>query len=243
MSVFISQSPTLRRLLPIQIKVVYNSVLFSELRITLMLEQLEAILTYSATDPTLPIGKMSLITPRSLEVLPNPKNDLFWDQFNGKNISLIPTLGAITNIFSHNAHQNPTRVCVRESIAAETPVEYTYQTIDEASNILAHHLIDQGVKREDVVVLYSYRGVDLVVAIMGVLKAGATFSVIDPAYPPQRQNGKVKLNIILQYLLPHPITKIFYISVLAGIAAKSFGRSVESRCIARRCEKICSKRT
>lgn len=35
--------------------------------------------------------------------------------------------------------------------------------------------------------LYSYRNVDLVVAVMGVLKAGATFSVIDPAYPPDRQ--------------------------------------------------------
>lgn len=36
--------------------------------------------------------------------------------------------------------------------------------------------------------VYAYRGVDLVVAVMGILKAGATFSVIDPAYPPERQN-------------------------------------------------------
>lgn len=36
--------------------------------------------------------------------------------------------------------------------------------------------------------VYAHRGVDLVVAVMGVLKAGATFSVIDPAYPPPRQN-------------------------------------------------------
>lgn len=35
---------------------------------------------------------------------------------------------------------------------------------------------------------YSYRGVDLVVTVMGILKAGATFSVIDPSYPPDRQN-------------------------------------------------------
>ena len=36
--------------------------------------------------------------------------------------------------------------------------------------------------------IYAYRGVDLMIAVMGVLKAGATFSVIDPAYPPARQN-------------------------------------------------------
>lgn len=35
--------------------------------------------------------------------------------------------------------------------------------------------------------VYAHRGVDLVVAVMGVLKAGATFSVIDPAYPADRQ--------------------------------------------------------
>lgn len=33
-----------------------------------------------------------------------------------------------------------------------------------------------------------FRGVDLVVTVMGILKAGATLSVIDPAYPPDRQN-------------------------------------------------------
>jgi L-2-aminoadipate reductase len=36
--------------------------------------------------------------------------------------------------------------------------------------------------------IYSHRGVDLVVAVMGILKADATFSVLDPAYPPNRQN-------------------------------------------------------
>ena len=35
--------------------------------------------------------------------------------------------------------------------------------------------------------IYAYRGVDLVIAVMGALKAGATFSVIDPLYPPDRQ--------------------------------------------------------
>ncbi|CAD0038605.1 unnamed protein product [Aureobasidium pullulans] len=37
------------------------------------------------------------------------------------------------------------------------------------------------------VMVYAHRGVDLVVAVMGVLKAGATFSVIDPLYPADRQ--------------------------------------------------------
>jgi len=35
--------------------------------------------------------------------------------------------------------------------------------------------------------IYAHRSVDLVVAVMAILKAGATFSVIDPAYPASRQ--------------------------------------------------------
>jgi L-aminoadipate-semialdehyde dehydrogenase len=43
---------------------------------------------------------------------------------------------------------------------------------------LAQALIRGGINVEDVVIIYAYRAVELVVAIMAVLKAGATFSVI-----------------------------------------------------------------
>ncbi len=55
---------------------------------------------------------------------------------------------------------------------------FSYGNIRKASNILAHHLIKNGLQREDVVMVYAHRSVDLVVAVMAVLKAGATFSVI-----------------------------------------------------------------
>lgn len=59
---------------------------------------------------------------------------------------------------------------------------FTYRQIDEASNVLAHHLLAGGIEREDVCTVYSTRGVDLVIAVLGILKAGATFSVIgEPA--------------------------------------------------------------
>lgn len=64
---------------------------------------------------------------------------------------------------------------------------FSYKQINEASNVLAHHFVSSGVQRGEVVMIYAHRGVDLVVAVMGVLKAGATFSVLDPAYPSDRQ--------------------------------------------------------
>ena len=112
------------------------------------------------------------------DVRPDPTSDLRWSDYRG----------AIHEIFAANAGKHPERPCVVETASSETPRrEFSYQQINEASNILGHHLVNNGVQRGEVVMVYAHRGVDLVVAVMGVLKAGATFSVIDPAYPPDRQ--------------------------------------------------------
>lgn len=83
--------------------------------------------------------------------------------------------GAIHEIFTANAVKHPDRDCVIETASSSTPKRvFSYQCISETSNILAHHLVSNGVQRGEVVMVYAYRGVDLVVAVMGVLKAGAT---------------------------------------------------------------------
>lgn len=178
LTIFISQKPTLRRLLPIEIKVAYNTVLFAESRIVMMLDQLEHLLCQAGVDNNKPISDFSLLSHSIAKSLPDPLSDLEWDKFEG----------AIPHIFDKNAKKHPERNCVVESVDGKACRIFSYKQINSASNILANHLIQNGIKREDVVVLYSYRGVDLVVAVMAVLKAGATFSVIDPSYPPPRQN-------------------------------------------------------
>jgi L-2-aminoadipate reductase len=110
---------------------------------------------------------------------PDPTADLHWSAFRG----------AIQDIFSENAEAHPDRLCVVETASGTSPRrEFTYRQINEASNILAQYLVQSGIRRGEVVMSYSHRGVDLVVTVMGILKAGATFSVIDPSYPPDRQN-------------------------------------------------------
>lgn len=88
----------------------------------------------------------------------------------------------------------PDKECVIETQNSQRPERiFTYRQINQASNQLAHHLIAHGCNVGDVVVIYAYRGVDLVVAYMGALKAGATVSVLDPQYPAERQ--KVLLGV------------------------------------------------
>ncbi|KAJ1652052.1 large subunit of alpha-aminoadipate reductase [Dispira simplex] len=200
LTVFITQQSTasLRRLLPlVQITVSYNQVLFSPTRIHHICDQLIHVLEVSAqvvqaieahrTNPALPaptdtaVGAIDLVTPRCRGVIPDPRASLHWEEWPG----------AITQIFAGNAQSHPDRVCVLENVltgsTSSTPRSFTYGQINAAARLLAVYLLDQGIQREDVVVVYAFRGVDLAVAIMGVLMAGATYSVIDPAYPPERQ--------------------------------------------------------
>ncbi|KAI8997523.1 L-aminoadipate-semialdehyde dehydrogenase [Pilobolus umbonatus] len=166
---------------PVSIRVVYNQILFSSKRIEYIISQLVTILEQGAKTQQegLAVGKIAFsdyALPGS--PLPNPTADLHWSLWRG----------AIPDIFSANAKKHPTRTCIVESSDIRNAVTtYNYKCMDEASNLVAHYLVANGIKREDVVMIYAFRGVDLVVAIMGVLKAGATFSVIDPAYPPARQ--------------------------------------------------------
>ncbi|KAJ9312678.1 putative alpha-aminoadipate reductase large subunit [Paecilomyces variotii] len=156
----------------------YNQRFFSSARIATILRQLTQLVLNAASNPNEAIGKIDFMTPEQKAILPDPTSDLHWGNFRG----------AIHDIFSRNAEAHPDRVCVVETKSESSPYrEFTYKQIHEASNILAHHLVQSGIQRGEVVMAYAHRGVDLVVAVMGILKAGATFSVIDPAYPPERQ--------------------------------------------------------
>ncbi|KAJ3014108.1 large subunit of alpha-aminoadipate reductase [Thoreauomyces humboldtii] len=219
LTIFISQAPTLRRLLPIDIRIVYNTVLFAGARISDMLSQLQVLLETAAKSISAPVGGLSILTKESRLLLPDPAADLQWSSFEG----------AITDVFSRNARAHPDRICVVESRDTgdhiEAPLrEFSYRHINEASNILAHHLLRNGIAREDVVVLYSYRGVDLVVAVMGVLKAGAVFSVVDPAYPPSRQN------IYLSVALPQGLVVLSKAGVLHEDVRRYVQEELDIKC-------------
>lgn len=165
-----------------KIVIKYNALLYKQSRVKLLAEQFNHSVDVFAKDPSCNVLTYSLITPSQKDILPDPQRDLDWCNFRG----------AIQDIFNQNAQKHPDRECVVETANPLDPNtktrSFTYKQINEASNQVAHYLIQQGIVNDDVVVIYAYRGVDLVIAVMGVLKAGATFSVIDPAYPPSRQN-------------------------------------------------------
>ncbi|ACA93186.1 amino acid adenylation domain-containing protein [Burkholderia orbicola] len=62
----------------------------------------------------------------------------------------------------------------------------TYRELDDCANALAWRLIDEGVRPGDVVALVLPRGVDLVAALLAIVKAGAAYLPLDAAWPAQR---------------------------------------------------------
>ncbi|PVU90289.1 hypothetical protein BB561_004937, partial [Smittium simulii] len=196
LTVFISQESTisLRQLAPsIKLRFVYNQVLFTKIRIQHLWEQLQKVLlaashaTTSQSATKYNVGTMDLLSELDRNVIPNPESDMHWSQFPG----------SITEIFCKNATAHPERPLITEFInksdinskkLISQKIIYSYSQMYKASRIISRYLRSNGVVTGDVVVVYAYRGADLLISVMGVLMAGATFSVIDPAYPPARQN-------------------------------------------------------
>ncbi len=65
-------------------------------------------------------------------------------------------------------------------------VSLTYGELDQRSNRLAAHLRSLGAKRGEFVGICLERSVDLVVAVVAVLKTGAAYLPLDPAFPEER---------------------------------------------------------
>ncbi|HWN45605.1 MAG TPA: amino acid adenylation domain-containing protein, partial [Thermoanaerobaculia bacterium] len=150
---------------------VYNADLFEPERMAEMLRQLEHLLEQAAADPDRRIGEMSLVTPVAAGLLPDPAQPLSGDW-----------RGAIQQALSRVAAEHPDRIAVQD---AQGTV-WTYAELEARANRLARFLVAHGVEKGQAVAIWSHRSAPLIQAMMGTLKAGAAFMILDPAYPVPR---------------------------------------------------------
>ncbi|CAK1358027.1 unnamed protein product [Cercospora beticola] len=99
-----------------------------------------------------------------------------------------PEFGLAHAAFENVAAEMPSKVAVRHSDGQE----WTYAETNAASNKFCRWLTDQGVTPGELIPLYMEKSKDVLVAILGILKAGAAFTPMDPANPRERNAFIVK---------------------------------------------------
>ncbi|MEM7582114.1 MAG: amino acid adenylation domain-containing protein, partial [Acidobacteriota bacterium] len=129
-----------------------------------------SILGSIAEDPERPVAELPWRAPEELERL------AAWNQTWRE----IPLDCGIHQLFELRAEQMP------DAIAVSFGRQLSYQLLNRWSQQVAKDLWEQGVVREERVGILLDRCVELVVAQLAVLKAGAVYVPLDPAAPAER---------------------------------------------------------
>lgn len=87
----------------------------------------------------------------------------------------------LIDLFREQVAVHKEAICV-----SQVDLEISYQEVEDRSNQMAQFLIARGVKPYTLVAICLDRSIDLMIAILGVLKSGAAYLPIDPSYPRDR---------------------------------------------------------
>lgn len=88
---------------------------------------------------------------------------------------------SVVDLFEEQAKLHPDRIAV---VTAEEQI--TYAELDQKSNRIANSLRFLGVGYEDVVMILLPRGISSYIATLGILKAGAAYTIVNIDYPDDR---------------------------------------------------------
>ncbi|HLO62362.1 MAG TPA: amino acid adenylation domain-containing protein, partial [Azonexus sp.] len=116
----------------------------------------------------------------ALPLLAADERQRLLDEWNATSIPY-PTGALLHRLFEAQAAQRPEAVAV---VADEQRL--SYGELDARSNRLAHHLQQHGVGPDRLVAVHAERSLDMVVALLGILKAGGAWLPVDPDCPPAR---------------------------------------------------------
>ena len=152
----------------IHVLIEYDSI-YSEALINQFLDSYEQVLQGFLSHEFL--RDISLTNEQQLALL---------DSFNQTDVPYDPE-ETVLSCFHQHVAQHPDKVAL-----VFKDKQYTYQQVDDLSGRIASYLIEKGLKREDVVSIQIPRCEWMLIASLGVLKAGCAYQPLDPTYPEER---------------------------------------------------------
>ena len=150
----------------------YNVDLFSNPFVKQFLDHFDQLLISALRKPTNKISELDLLSI-------NEKNRILVD-FNNTDFSFAGNL-TILDLLGNQLKKNPDKTAIK--CGSE---KITYQQLDVLSNGFANVLIEKGVATGQLIPVCTERSINLIVALLGILKSGAGYVPIDPDLPMAR---------------------------------------------------------
>ena len=154
------------------IRIIYDRRRFDAVTVDRMLEHLKVLLTRMAEQSEIRIAGMPLLSTSERQQLLSDFNKTEMAYASEK---------CLHEMFEEQVGRTPEATAL---VYEEQRV--SYRELNERANQLAHELRRRGVGREMVVGLLLERSVEMMVGILGVLKAGGAYLPLDPGYPAER---------------------------------------------------------
>lgn len=152
---------------------IYDTARFEAQAIDRMLGHLGTVLEGIAGNPDGRLSELSLLCEDERRMIAVQWNDTGAD---------FPRDACIHHLIERQAETFPDKVAV-----AFPGQELTYLALNRRANQLANHLQALGVGPETCVAVCMQRSIEMIVAILGILKSGGAYVPIEPDYPPERQ--------------------------------------------------------
>jgi amino acid adenylation domain-containing protein len=135
--------------------------------------QFSTFIVSAARSPATAIGKH--------RALSDDERMMLLETFSGTTTGVRSDPTLLHELFEQQAVRTPNAIAVFQD-----GEQISYTQLRERSNQLAHRLIAQGASADHIVGVYAERSIAMVVAVLGILKAGAAYLPLDRDYPTER---------------------------------------------------------
>ena len=150
----------------------YSTDLFDATTIVRMAGHFQKLLEGIVANPNEKISRLPLLTDAERHQLVVEWNDTGMDYARDR---------CVHQLFEAQAARTPNATAV---VFGDTRL--TYSELDRRANQLANHLIKLGARPDGLVGICVERCAEMVVGLLGILKAGSAYVPLDPAYPRDR---------------------------------------------------------
>lgn len=174
--------------------VTYNPDLFEASTIQRMITHWKVLLEDACHHPQKRMSALALLTEEERHQIVVEWNNTHKDYGNRR---------CLHEIIECQAEKTPQAIALKYENE-----ELTYAELNERANQVAHFLRSSGVRSESLVGIAMERSVEMVVGLLGTLKAGAGYLPFDPDYPKERlrmmlDDSRTPVVLTQQHLLDH----------------------------------------